>query len=499
MNANDASRFEPDAPAAPAAHGALASRRLRRAFAALALLTLAASLATLAPAAEAGAEPGFDRATGDWHGRIDVFGQLLKIAVNFGVARGADGADVLQGTIGIPAQGAKGLPLDAIRLAGDSLQFRIQGVSGEPTFLGVFAGDSLAGAFRQMGITAKFALFRGVAPREARAQDPKPPFPYRSEDVSFESVPGVTLGGTITTPLTGAGAVAAVLVSGSGPQNRDEEIAGHRPFAVIADALSRAGVTVLRYDDRGVGASTIAGTDPTTRDFADDAAAAVRYLRGRPGVKRVGVIGHSEGGIVAQILCARSKDVDWAVMLAGPAVSGRELNVEQVRQMLRLVGAPDSTIAASARDAAIVDSLIERGAPPSEVKARIRAAAHAQGLRDSASVERLVNTQAAMASSAWFREFLAYDPAPNLRRIRVPVLAYFGGKDVQVPAAQNEAPMRSALASNRSATIKTWPGLNHLFQTAGTGRVSEYESIAETFNPDVLAELVAWVRGRAAK
>jgi pimeloyl-ACP methyl ester carboxylesterase len=447
-----------------------------------------------AGAAGTGAAGRFD---GAWHGEIVIVGQVLKIAASLVSSGAAD--SLMGGTLDIPAQGVRGLVLSGFAIHGDSIQFRMRDIAGDPTFSGRLAQGVIDGRFTQSGVEGTFTLSRGALEHAPRPQDPKPPFPYHSSEVRIAVHDGVTLAGTVTVPDSGGHGVAAVLVTGSGPQNRDEEVFDHRPFAVMADALSRAGVTVLRCDDRGLGGSTGSFATATTRDFADDAQAGVDYLRRLPGIRSVGIVGHSEGGLVAQMLCVRDSSVAWAVTLAGPAVSGREINTEQIREMILLGGGSKEAAAAAARDAETLDAVIERGAPPAEIREGIRKAAIAQGMRDSTAIEALVNQQAMVATSAWFREFLAYDPRLNLRKIRVPFLAYYGGKDMQVPAAQNEGPARAALRSNAAASVVVWPGLNHLFQHANTGTVAEYATIQETISPEVLGALVQWVAQRGGE
>jgi len=331
----------------------------------------------------------------------------------------------------------------------------------------------------------------------------------REVEVSFTH-DSITLAGTLSLPDGSGPFPAIVLVSGSGPQNRDEEIVGFRPFALIADSLSRAGVAVLRYDDRGIGKSTGKFTTATTDDFAADAEAALRYLRSRADIRaaQVGLLGHSEGGLVAAMLGARDGAPAFIVLMAGPAVSGGEVVIDQIRAIGRAAGQDSATIekgvaaqrliyrALAAGDERMWDTV--RVAMRPLVRAQIAAlpAAQRAAITDTAvAVDAAITQQlfALRAGGPWFRRFVTYDPAPDLARVRGPVLALFGSKDMQVSPSLNRAAMEHALAANSHATIRVIDGANHLFQPARSGMVEEYASLPKHFAPTFLSTLVAWV------
>jgi pimeloyl-ACP methyl ester carboxylesterase len=332
--------------------------------------------------------------------------------------------------------------------------------------------------------------------------------PYRVEEVTFDNE-DVTLAGTLTLPPTDGRHPAIVMVSGSGPQNRDESLGGGiaiKPFRLLADALTREGVAVLRYDDRGVGESTGTFSTATGADFASDAEAAIAYLLTREEIdpNQIGLLGHSEGGLVAAMLGARGDDLDFIISLAGPGVKGRDVLLLQNQRIFEAEGATQEQIDAQL---AFLEELITILDDPTAVEALVYAHALEQAealpdaeraaLGDLEEYARAVAEQVSHAySTEWFASFLAYDPAPDWARTTVPVLAIFGGKDVQVDAEQNAPAMEAALrqAGNDDVEIVTLPNANHLFQEAETGSPSEYATLPSEFAPDLVPTIVSWLR-----
>jgi uncharacterized protein len=426
---------------------------------------------------------------GSWNGAISLPGQSLQIGITF---RGDPAAP--QGTIAIPSQGVAGMALSGIQINGQNVGFAIAGVPGEPQFEGMLDGDQIKGMFTQGGISFPFELRRGAIEKPRRPQEPVPPFPYTEEEVTARNGE-ITLAGTLTRPAGDGPFPAVVLISGSGPQNRDEELFGHRPFAVLADHLSRGGVLVVRYDDRGVGGSTGELQTGTSVDFSRDAEAWLEVLKARGDVASIGLLGHSEGGMIAAMVAARNPDVAFIVMLAGTGVDGAETLVEQNRAIARAGGAPEEMADRIATTAAELFQAIRAGAEDAELRDGIRALAQAQGVADEEAMERLIDAQIITLRSPWFREFIRYDPADDLRKVRVPVLAINGDKDVQVVASQHLPAIESALreAGNTRVTTRVLPGLNHMFQEAATGSVMEYAQIEETMNPAALDIILQWI------
>lgn len=382
-----------------------------------------------------------DELRGTWSGEIDGLG--LSIVMHL-----EDSC-----TLDSPDQGAYGLKANANQLQDGTLKVKFLDMPGN--FKGSLQGDSLIGTFSQMGMKKQLVMTRGEIKRY-RPQTPVPPFPYDTEDLSFEH-DGIVLGGTLSTPSAckPESTAAVVLVSGSGKQNRDEEIMEHRPFAVIADALARNGIASLRYDDRGCGESGGDFNEATTMDFADDARAALRCLRER-GFGKVGVIGHSEGGTIAFILGADEEGTpDFIISLAGMADRGDSTLFRQMSRQIELQGAPEKI----ARFAAKI------------------------------AVRQMVRKQ----KNPWIDCFMKLDPAPYVAGIKCPCFALNGDKDSQVIPAYNLSKVEALCPA---AVCRLYPGLNHLFQHCETGLPAEYARIEETFAPEVLDDIVEWIVAR---
>jgi pimeloyl-ACP methyl ester carboxylesterase len=340
----------------------------------------------------------------------------------------------------------------------------------------------------------------------ARRQEPTPPFPYRAEDVAFASEGEVRLAGTITTPLGAGPFPSVVLVAGSGPQDRDAKLAGHRPFLVLADYLARRGIASLRYDKRGVALSTGDFTASASADFAADAEAAVRFLQGRPGMARgrVGIIGHSEGGLIAPVVAARSRDVAFIVLLAGPGIPGDSGMQLQRRATIALASGTTRVMLQRGLEANRLMFAAMRAARDSADMATRLIAAQVETVGrlpadERGEANRQLDVKRALLLSPWWRSFILYDPRPTLRKLEVPVLALNGTLDLQVTCSPNLSEIAAALRSggNRDYRVVAMPGLNHLFQTTTTGDPAEYEKNAESFAPAALDLIATWIRARA--
>jgi pimeloyl-ACP methyl ester carboxylesterase len=422
---------------------------------------------------------------GDWHGTFANATAELRVGLEITAKPGGG----YEGRLISPDQSPAWLTLDSVTMEGGRLVISSSRIAGR--FEGQWDAEHQAwvGQWSQ-GYVMPLVLTKGKSEPRLRPQTPTPPFPYRAEDVSFDSAPGVRLAGTLTLPQGKGPFPAAVLITGSGAQDRDEAIMGHKPFMVLADALTRRGIAVLRDDDRGFAKSTGDFAKATGPDFVVDAEAAVAYLRSRPEIdaKRIGLIGHSEGGIIGPLVAVEDPRVAFVVMLAGPGVPSRELMTAQREAVGRTAGLSPQAVASNE---AVMSRVEHALADANDVN---------QGQADAAKVliETGMPTPLAAATtkllgSPWYKWFIAYDPRPTLAKVRAPVLALNGDKDVQVVSKQNLPAIREALKDNRDVTVVELAGLNHLFQTAKTGAPSEYARIEETMAPVALTTVADWV------
>ncbi len=424
--------------------------------------------------------------TGDWRGAIEIPGQPVEVGVTF--------TDKGTATIDIPKQGMSAVELKEVRSDRNGVSWAIPDVPGEPKFQGIYdkGADRINGDFVQGGQTFKLSLQRGKIAPLARPQTPQPPFPYKSEDVTYRNG-DITIAGTLTKPEGNGKFPAVLMITGSGPQNRDEELFGHKPFLVIADSLTKAGYAVLRTDDRGVGGTSGKLDDANYTDLADDAAAGVAFLRGRPDIDpaRVGLFGHSEGGYLAPLVAARpDSGVAFVIAMAGPAVSGADVLIEQTKLIGTANGTPADELDKSVRQTTEISALLKAG----DI-AGAKALARKQNA-ESPPDQRATDEQIDASMTTYFAALIAYDPAPALQALRMPVLAFYGGKDLQVPPAQSEGPMRANLANDPDATVHVFPGLNHLMQPTQTGNPKEYVDIETSVAPEVLTYVTAWLTQR---
>ncbi|MHB0878272.1 MAG: alpha/beta hydrolase family protein [Anaerolineae bacterium] len=436
---------------------------------------------------------------GQWEGAITIQGQDLGILVSFVAADGG-----YTGTMDVPAQSAADLPLANVTYEAPSVHF--EAFSGDR--LAIFAGEftnanTITGDFSQAGFEGAFTLTR-AAVVEAE------PVLYRQEEVTFTNA-DASLAGTLTLPEGDGPFPAVVLISGSGQQNRDEEVLGFKVFGTIADYLTRQGIAVLRYDDRGIGGSTGDVEQATSEDFAQDALAAVQFLAARDDISplSIGLIGHSEGGIIAPMVANQSDDVSYVVLLAAPAMPGDDLLMEQVRLIYESSGASQAEVDAAVAQQQELLQAIDAGEGSEEWSAigtrtatQLRATVEALPTADRGAlgdIDAFVTEGAAAslaaANTPWLRYFLTYDPVPAMEELDVPVLALYGSKDVQVAAPSNSAAMRAALeaSGNSDATVEVLQDANHLFQMADTGSPDEYASLPKEFVPGFLDVIAGWI------
>lgn len=442
---------------------------------------------------------------GDWEGTLEAPGMKLKIV--FHVTADGDG---YTSTMDSPDQGAMGLATNSTTFKDGKLT--ITATQLGMTYEGALDPDgaNMKGVFKQGPATLPLNLTKakGEPAKLERPQEPKKPYPYKEEAVKYDNAKaeGVTLAGTLTLPNTTGPHPAVVLISGSGPQNRDEELLGHKPFLVLADHLTRQGIAVLRFDDRGVAESTGNFATATSADFATDAEAAVAYLKKRKDIdaSKIGLMGHSEGGLIAPMVAAQSKDVAFIVLLAGPGVSGTEILLLQQELIAKASMVPANVIALNRKLNKRTFELLgqhEDDLPKAkeEIKKYMEEEKKRLSDTDKAALEASMgqfDQTFQQISSPWFRFFLKYDPASSLEKVSCPVLAINGSKDLQVDAEQNLPAIEKALkkAGNKNYEIKSLANLNHLFQASETGSPTEYGKLTETFSPTALNTISNWLQ-----
>ncbi|KKH50377.1 hypothetical protein EO93_10000 [Methanosarcina sp. 1.H.A.2.2] len=444
---------------------------------------------------------------GLWMGSLEIQGgQELRILFNISTGPG----DLPTATMDSPDQGVSGIPVETVTYKDGDLRLEVKSVRG--VFEGTLKedGKTIEGEWKQVGSALPLVLSRiDEKPEIRREQDPVKPYPYDEEEVVYENTEaGVKLAGTLTLPRSEGPFPVVVLITGSGPQNRDEGVFGHRPFLVLSDYLTRQGIAVLRVDDRGIGGSTGNFSQATTEDFAGDVLAGIEYLKSREEIDstKIGLIGHSEGGLIAPIVAVQSPDVAFIVLMAGPGITGEEIILLQSDLISRAEGADNETIT---RNNALMTSMY------SVIKEEQNNTIAAEKLRklimderanmseedkqnsnySEADLDAQVNAQVQTLVSPWMRFFLTYDPRPTLMQVKCPVLAINGEKDLQVPPEENLRAIEEALKAggNKDYTVKELPGLNHIFQTAQTGSPSEYSAIEETISPTALEVIGDWI------
>ena len=387
---------------------------------------------------------------GAWSGKLNVGAMSLTLVLHLEQADG-----YVKVSLDSPDQGAKGIQAFKEYLSDDSLAVKVETIG--MTYRARLKDGKLDGTFSQNGFSTKLVFTRGVV-EVRRPQTPKSPYPYITEEVMFRNgADSATLSGTLTWPVgydnnTKKKPFVVLLVSGSGQQNRDEELFDHKPFLVIADYLAHLGIATLRYDDRATGKS-VGGEvkNATTADFSRDAAAGIDFLRSKKVFSKVGILGHSEGGSIAFMLGAKKK-VDFIVSLAGPGVKGDTLLAAQGNRILLLSGQPANM-----------------------------------------SVKKY-RQQEAVQQVPWIRWFCDYDPSDDIRNTRCPVFALNGDRDCQVLSSLNLEAIRSLLPVSERNAIKEYPALNHLFQHCTTGLPAEYGQIEETISPEVLEDIAKWIQ-----
>jgi len=439
--------------------------------------------------------------TGDWNGKLKVGGMQLRLVLHVSKTENAYST-----TMDSPDQGAKGLPMSKTKFENNTLTVEMASAGIE--YVGKLDSGKVTGTFKQGGQSFPMVLTRAAIEKVElkRPQEPVKPYPYYSEDVTFtNSKANITLAGTLTLPKKVGKFPVVVMITGSGAQNRDEELMGHKPFLVIADYLTRNGIGVLRVDDRGSFASKGDFKTATTNDFATDVEGAVDYLKTRTevDVKHIGLIGHSEGGIIAPMVAARNKSVNFIVMMAGTAIPGSELLIRQQELIGRASGTKESDLKTTKDLNTEIYKMVDKISNTDTLKAKITNYILTQSkvlpelnIPEGKTINDMIELQLAQLMTPWMLNFIRYNPAPTLEKVKCPVLAINGSKDLQVPASVNLPAIEKALtkAGNKQFKVKELPGLNHLFQECKTGLPTEYAEIEQTVSPLALETIAGWIK-----
>ncbi len=437
---------------------------------------------------------------GSWNGILKIQTQELPIVFNI-----SENTGVLSSTMDSPSQGAMGLATDSTTFIDNILTIEMTKIG--INYVGTYNGTSIVGTFTQGGTPISLDLTPGKYKVATKLQEPKEPYPYLSEEVVFsnENSENIKLSGTLTIPTNAENPPVAILITGSGPQNRNQELLGHKPFLVLSDHLTRKGIAVLRYDDRGTAQSEGRYEIATTFDFASDVESAVTYLKTRNDVvdiDKIGLIGHSEGGLIAPIVASKNKEIAFCVLLAAPGISGKQILMTQTRKAMELGGVSPEDIEINEQ---FSSQIYEICADYQGEESKEEIIAIFTEMKNSSSemlktqlTEGVIQQQVQLITSPWMRTFIQIEPKDYLSKVNCPVLAINGEKDFQVVPEMNLGGIKNALKANNNTdvTINEVKDLNHLFQTSETGSFTEYASNEETLSPIVLEIISDWINER---
>lgn len=431
--------------------------------------------------------------SGKWNGILKVQGVQLRLVFN--ISQTENG---YSSTMDSPDQGAKGIPVTSTSYENSVLKLEISnaGIQYEGT---LNKENAFVGTFKQGGQSFPLVLTKEEVEKEkvTRPQEPTKPYPYHSEEVKFENTKDkIVLAGTLTLPEKNGRFPAVVLISGSGPQNRDEELLGHKPFLVLADYLTKNGIAVLRFDDRGTAKSTGDFKNATTFDFATDVEHAIKYLQSRKEIKKnsIGLIGHSEGGIIAQLIASENKNVDFMVLMAASTLRGDKLLLLQKYKIETQMGVNEQLVDDNQQIfAGAYEIILNEDLEKETISDSL---SHYFTLKyGKALPENQKNALIDQLTSPWMMGFIRLDPAVYLRKVTCPILAINGNKDLQVPSKENLEIIENVFgkSENTKVAIKELENLNHLFQECETGAISEYAAIEQTISPMALEEILNWI------
>lgn len=438
---------------------------------------------------------------GSWSGLIKAGSAELTLVINIT----PDEKDNFTVTIDSPDQGVNGIATSKVSVTTDSLivKSKVLMASYEGAFDENFS--ILKGKWKQSGMTLPLDLHHSFEKYSVkRPQEPKPPYPYLEKEVIVKNDEAkVELSGTLTMPEIGGPFPAVILITGSGPQNRNEELMGHKPFLVLADYLTRKGIAVLRCDDRGFGKSTGKFSTATTLDFATDVSAEIDFLKTQKEIAatKIGLAGHSEGGLIAPMVASERNDVAFLVLLAGPGLTGEQILLMQSAIINKKDGLTEKELAADNLLRTKIYTAIKKNSDNEKAATKVKVLFHSakkknpQGKGLSQLDDYQIGIFIQQCTTPWFRTFLVLDPVDYLSKVHCPLLALNGSLDVQVPAKENLKAIEQALifGGNSSYSIEEIPGANHLFQQAKTGNIDEYGKIEETMSPEVLEKIANWI------
>jgi len=443
--------------------------------------------------------------TGYWNGRL----KMLTTNLNFQLEVKKTN-DSLTAFLSIPVQRIKDYQLSVFHFKNPKVNFEIPGPSGIAKFTGKLKADSISGTLIQAGIKGTFHLGRTLKQSNVTKEPINTePLPYLQEEVKFKDRE-ILLAGTLTRPEEDKKYPAVILLAGSGPQNRDEEVFGFKVFQKIADYLTKKGIVVLRYDKRGTGGSTGNYGQATTEDFTNDAVAAVDFIKKQPfiDVKKIGLLGHSEGGVEAPMAATISNDVAFIILMSGTGVNGGDIILEQQRMNLKIAGAAANVINENNALQGKINDAVRNGNDFQEVRKELTAfeekdfwnlspEIRASITDKDAFIASKVNAQVKAFNNPWFKYFVKYDPAPALKNVKVPVLLLFGELDAQVSVQQNKPRIEEALQRGGNKNYKSivFPKANHLYQKAKTGSPNEYADLPKEFVPGFLETISSWILG----
>jgi len=427
--------------------------------------------------------------TGDWYGNLKIQGTELPLVFHL-----QKNDSTYLSTMDSPKQGGFDIKVDETEYKNSILEMRISAL--DVKYDGIYDKnkETINGTFTQGGKSLPLNLIREKIIKEVnRPQDPKEPYPYSSENITFfNKKDSINLAGTLTLPKNKTDFSTAILISGSGPQDRNSVIMDHKLFLIISDYLTRNGIAVLRYDDRGVGESQGEYSKATSKDLSTDTEAAIKYLKSRKDINknRIGLVGHSEGGLIAPMVATNSNDISFIILLAGPGLKGEQILLLQKKLIEQRSGIDEFTVNESQEIFKGAYEIISNF-KENDKELKIRLKEYFDEKSNNSMDDQQLNSLIESLSSPWIKYFIKYDPSSTLKKLNIPVLALFGKNDLQVPAVENSKALEDL--NNKNIEVIQLENLNHLFQESKTGMPNEYAEIEQTISPKVLNIISDWI------